>query len=329
MHLDTEFEIKLGEFRQDISNRVQQVFTNSEPRSLYEPMRYAASSGGKLLRPVLLLLACEATGGKKEDALDAAVALEFVHNFTLVHDDIMDHDELRRGHPTVHKRWDENTAILAGDGLLVMAYLALGRIVSPKAPRVFHCFSQGIMEICEGQALDKEFEERQHVSLQEYFDMIDKKTARLFSVACEVGAILGAANEEQIAAMTEYGKMLGRAFQIQDDLLDVTAEQDVLGKDVGSDLEAHKKTFLMIYTQQCAGRNEIERLHTIINKKIILRSDIEAAIDIFTRCGTLDAAKEEINAALQKATIALGRHPESKAKKYLQHLLEIIEKRNS
>ncbi len=292
-------------------------------------MLYAAMSGGKLLRPILLLLACEAAGGKAENALDAAVALEFVHNFTLVHDDIMDHDELRRGRPTVHKRWDENVAILAGDGLLGMAYLALSRVTSPKAPRIFKCFSQGIMEICEGQALDKEFEERQLVSLDEYFDMIDKKTARLFSAGCEVGAILGEANEEQIVAMSHYGKMLGRAFQIQDDLLDVTAEQEVLGKDIGSDLEAHKKTFLIIYTEQRADRKELERLHKIINKKTLLREDIVEVIDIFAKCGAIEAAKEEINKALQNAKDALRPHPESEAKKHLQHLLAIIEIRNS
>ncbi len=323
------FENKVGELRSEIAQRVQQFFTKTEPRSLYEPMRYAASSGGKLLRPVLLLLACEASGGKTEKALDAAAALEFVHNFTLVHDDIMDRDDLRRGRPTVHKKWDENVAILAGDGLLVMAYLALSRIISPSAPRIFKCFSQGIMEICEGQALDKEFETRAFVSLDEYFDMIDKKTARLFSTACEVGAILGGANEAQIAAMSDYGRMLGRAFQIQDDLLDVTGEQEVLGKDIGSDLKAHKKTFLMIYTEQCADSNEVERLHGIIDKKSLRREDIAMAISIFSACGAVAAAKAEINKALHNAAGVLGSHPESDAKKHLQHLLQIIESRNS
>lgn len=320
---------KLTDLRSQITERMQLVLTRRQPLSLYEPMHYAAAVGGKLLRPVLLLLACEATGGRSEEALDAAVALELVHDFTLVHDDIMDHDDFRRGRQTVHKHWDENVAILAGDGLLVTAYLTLGQLNSPRMQQVWQCFSQGIMEICEGQALDKEFEERSSVSLAEYFGMIEKKTARLFSVACEIGALLGQANDTQVKAMRQYGIMLGRAFQIQDDLLDITAELKVLGKDIGSDLAAHKKTFLTVYTGQHAGKRNLHRLSQIANKRPIDTAELREVIQIFQDCGTFAAARQEVLDALQHAGDALDVLPKSAVKAYLNELLKMVEERNS
>ena len=323
------FEQKLSELKKVVVNRMDEILNKTEPVTLWEPMRYAISSGGKRLRPVLLLLVNEAVGGSVENALDAAVALEMVHNFTLVHDDIMDNDDLRRGRETVHKKWDANVAILSGDALLVLAYSALHRNPSDKLPEVLNDFSSGILRVCEGQTLDKEFEARDSVTLEEYFDMIDKKTAELFSVACHVGSILGGGSTEQVNAMKIYGKKVGRAFQIQDDLLDVISDEAVLGKDIGSDIEENKKTFLVVHALENADEEQKKKLYTILNKNNITADDVRNVIDIFGQTNTLTAARNIVDECLDDAKKALLSIPDNSAKHYLSELLDTIAKRNS
>ncbi len=323
------FEQKISELKKVVENRIYEIVNKTEPLTLYEPMRYAISSGGKRLRPVLLLLVNEAVGGGLENALDAAVALELVHNFTLVHDDIMDNDDLRRGRATVHKKWDTNVAILSGDALLVLAYSALHRNPSPILPEVLNDFSNGILKVCEGQTLDKEFETRGSVTLEEYYEMIDKKTAELFSVACHVGSILGGGTDEQINAMKIYGKKVGRAFQIQDDLLDVISEETILGKDIGSDIEENKKTFLVVHALENAGEDQKQKLNVILNKKRITADDVKNVIDIFRQTNTITAARNLIENCLNDAKKALLPLPDNSAKYYLSELLDTIAKRNS
>jgi geranylgeranyl pyrophosphate synthase len=320
------FKGKLSFLKDRVTKRIEQVIVPKSPLSLYDPMLYAVSSSGKQLRPVLLMLVNEALGGDLAQSIHAAVSLELIHNFTLVHDDIMDHDDLRRGRETVFKRWDENVAILAGDGLLVMAYLELAQTSPDSLAKVLHVFSQGILEVCEGQTLDKDFETREEISLQEYYEMIDKKTGQLFAVACQVGALLAGAHEEQTAAMVQYGKMIGRAFQIQDDLLDAISQEYVFGKNIGSDLEEHKKSFLVVHALNSPYRDKCERL---IKKEKITSGDIQKIVQIFKKIGTIDAAKNEILQTLSHARNALAELPANENRDFLSELIDTIATRKS
>lgn len=241
----------------DIFNRLQPLLDQiiwqlhgqvqeSFPRTLKDPIKYFLETPSKKVRPLLTLLSARAVGGQAEQALPAAVGIELFHDFTLIHDDIMDEDELRRGQPTIHTKWDEGTAILVGDALIGMAAANMSRCPGEYLPRVMHYFSEALIKVCEGQALDKEFELRQRVSLPEYLDMISKKTAWLFQHACQVGAILGGGSEEQVQALSRCGYHLGMGFQIQDDLLDFVADEAKLGKKVGSDFRMDKKTYVTL-----------------------------------------------------------------------------------
>ncbi len=220
------------------------------PSYLKEPIRYFLDSPGKKIRPLLTLLCCEALGGNVQQALPAAIAVELLHDFTLVHDDIMDQDDLRRGRPTIHVKWDESTAILTGDALIGLAYQKLMESPDRMLNRLNLLFSEAIVRVCEGQALDKEFEERESASLKEYEKMIGLKTAWLLKVSCQLGAVIGEGTEAQVAEMAKFGYSLGLGFQIQDDLLDFAADQGRLGKKVGSDYRMHKKTFVTLYYNQ-------------------------------------------------------------------------------
>ena len=325
--MKSEFFEQTKIYKERVLKRAESYTQVLEPASLYEPMRYALQDGGKLLRPILAQVTYEAVGGTTKDILDAAVALELVHVFSLVHDDIMDDDDMRRSRETVHKKWDASTAILVGDAILIKAYEAIGQVNSKHLPRVLAQFSQSILEVCEGQALDMEFENRTDVKLDDYFGMIDRKTARLFELACEIGAILGGGSEVKINAMRTYGKKLGRAFQIQDDLLDVLADQDTLGKDVGSDIQEDKKTFLMLYTRERGNRAQVEQLDAIVQKEKLGRADIDSVISLMTDIGAIDAARQHVKEALQEARAALNELAESDAQRLLTNLLDMLEHR--
>ncbi len=325
--MKSEFFESTKNYKNNVLTRIGSFLETPEPASLYDPMRYALQDGGKLLRPILTQVSCEAVGGHVEDALDAAAALELVHVFSLVHDDIMDADDLRRGRQTVHKKWDVNTAILSGDALLVKAYQVIGGVAPEHLPRALKQFSSGILQVCEGQALDVEFEERDDVTLDDYFAMIDRKTGRLFALACELGAILGNGSEEQIIAMRTYGEKLGRAFQIQDDLLDVLADQQTLGKDVGSDIKEDKKTYLMLYTREHATVEQTSRMNSIIRKRAVAPSDIEDVITIMKNVGAIESANQLVKNALVDARTSLDVLPRSNAQALLENLLELLEHR--
>lgn len=311
--------------KEKVINRINFVLTPDTPQSLYDPMRYGASAGGKLLRPILLLLIHETLGGAPDQALHAAVALELTHNFTLVHDDIMDHDNLRRGRETVYKRWDESTAILAGDGLFALAFSELAQIDSPNLTLVFKVFSQGILRVCEGQAMDKDFERRDEITLSEYYEMIDKKTGQLFAVACHVGALLADADGHQINTAIQYGQLLGRAFQIQDDLLDVTSKESILGKNIGSDLQEHKKSFVVVHALNSSERSRCEQL---IKKMDLTVEDIQSLVHIFQEIGTIKAAQTEISQALERSRYLLDRFPDGPHKAVLRKFTDQIAERN-
>jgi geranylgeranyl diphosphate synthase type II len=262
-------ETKFAFFKDRVNNYLKTILPGctAEPQSLYEPMQYAMEGHGKRIRPVLLLLVCEALDGPVEKALPAAAAVELMHNFTLVHDDIMDRDTMRRGRPTVNCRWNHETALLAGDGLFALAYQTLLRTRTPHLQRIAQVFTETIMTICEGQALDCAFEQRDDVTMANYLEMIRKKTARLLAGCAELGALVAAADDAQVKLFRRFGEHLGLAFQIQDDLLDITVEQQILGKDFGSDVKRRKRTFLYVDVMNHAPTPHRERLKKFFNRR--------------------------------------------------------------
>lgn len=241
-------------FIDKIQQKLQETVQDNFPRTLKEPIRYFLESTGKKVRPLLALFSCRFLNGETDCALPAAVGIELFHDFTLIHDDIMDRDDFRRGRPTIHKLWDEGAAILVGDALIGMAYTSLLKSRSTRLPEVVNHFSEALIKVCEGQALDKEFEERPRVSLDEYLDMIAKKTAWLFQLSCQIGGILGNGDDHQVNRLMDFGFNVGMAFQIQDDLLDFVADESKLGKAVGSDWKMDKKTFITLKFQEKMAR---------------------------------------------------------------------------
>jgi geranylgeranyl diphosphate synthase type II len=280
--------------RRKIESRIQRSVKGRKPESLYKPASYILESGGKRLRPLLVLLSAKAVNGKFSQAYNAAVAVELLHNFTLVHDDIMDNADLRRGNQTLHKKYDLNTAILAGDSLLSVAYEFLLKDSNLNIRQAVNSFTQGLVEVCEGQSLDTDFEMKKYVHLDEYINMISKKTAALIKMCCEVGAYLVDGSKKDIAVLSNYGKYLGIAFQIQDDLLDITADKTEFGKKIGGDLIEGKKTFLFIKALEKAKGTDKEELEKVIKNKGVRPNQIQKYKAIFERLGVLQDAKKEI-----------------------------------
>jgi geranylgeranyl pyrophosphate synthase len=257
VELPEQFKSHLDNVHQSLLNSVVPTL----PSSLREPIHYFLKMPGKKIRPLLTLFSCQAVGGNIEDALPAATAVELFHDFTLIHDDIMDQDELRRGFQTMHVKYGDSTAILVGDALIGLAYQELIKSPSRYFDVVVKIFTEALVKVCEGQALDKEFESRREVTLEEYLDMIGKKTAWLIKVACALGALCGGGGEEQVALLTRFGYSLGLGFQIQDDLLDFVADESKLGKKVGSDFKMHKKTYVNLKYQEILQQNRDLQKH--------------------------------------------------------------------
>lgn len=222
---------------------------------LYEPIVYSLENGGKRLRPILLLMACEAFGGNPEDARRAALGIEMYHNFTLLHDDVMDRSDLRRGKPTVFKKWGTDTAILSGDAMLTLAGDYMSEVPDSCLRTVLKEFNEMAVGVYEGQQLDMEFEQCDDVTLERYLEMIRLKTSVLLGAACSIGARIGGATDEEARAMYRFGESLGVAFQIQDDYLDVYGDSATFGKPVGGDILNNKKTFLTIKVKELGGAN--------------------------------------------------------------------------
>jgi geranylgeranyl pyrophosphate synthase len=247
------FQERLDELRCKITAELLNLPAADTLPLFYEPIHYVNNLPGKKIRPLLTLVAGLAVGGQLENLIYPATAIELLHNFSLVHDDIMDNDDTRRGQPTIHVKWDIGTAILTGDGLLGLAYRKLLNTPNIRTNRLAVLFTEAVLEICEGQALDKIFETREEVTEKAYFTMISKKTATLMQLACEIGAIVGTGTSAEIRALANFGFNLGIGFQIQDDLLDIFADEERLGKPVGSDLRKNKKTIVSIKLQKSAG----------------------------------------------------------------------------
>lgn len=287
--------------RKKINNILSSALKNRKPVSLYEPGSYILNSGGKRLRPLLVLLSAKAVGGKFKDAYNAAAAVEMLHNFTLVHDDIMDNADKRRGRLTLHKKYDHNTAILTGDSLLSIAYEYLLKDCNGNAKEVISSFTHGLIEVCEGQSLDTDFEMRKNVSLSEYILMIKKKTAAMAEMCCKIGALLGGGTNAQVNALGNYGLNLGIAFQIQDDLLDISADEKEFGKTIGGDLVEGKKTFLFLEALEKSKGEARKKLLKVIERKGIRRNQVLTYKMIYEKLGVLDDARRKIRGYTQKA----------------------------
>jgi len=246
--------------RKQLLNALNAISLPQEPADLYEPMRYFLDLGGKRMRPLLVLMANRLFGGKDATAMGSALAVEVFHNFTLVHDDIMDDAPLRRGKETVHEKWGLNVAILSGDALLVKAYEQLATAPADKLPRLMSIFNRTALEVCEGQQYDMDFEQRDTISEDEYINMIRLKTAVLLGGALEMGAVLAGASQEDIERIYRFGVLTGIAFQLQDDILDVYADQADFGKQVAGDILAYKKTILLVKAQSNADAAAREKL---------------------------------------------------------------------
>jgi len=308
--------------KSSVERYLRSFITEHKPQSLYSPAKYVLGAGGKRIRPVMTLLACEAVGGEANNALHAGAGIEILHNFTLVHDDIMDHAETRRGRLTVHKKWDENIAILSGDALLALAYRALLRTKSTRIQDISKIFTEGVVTICEGQALDKEFESRHRVHVNEYLMMIEKKTGKLVSIAAQVGALIGNASVSDWEALRRYGEYFGRAFQIQDDLLDIVADEKEFGKTIGGDLVEGKKTFLLLEALRRAKGEQKKMLQRIFTNGGVPRKQVSAFRLIYEETGAIDSAKKRIESDIAEAKNQLLTLPASPARETLRWMTD-------
>ncbi len=311
-----------------IESRLRNLLKSREPKSLYDPCSYVLEAGGKRLRPFLVMLSAKAVNSNYKEVTNAALAVELLHNFTLVHDDIMDNSDKRRGRLTLHKKYDMSTAILAGDNLIALAYECLLRDCTDDAKKVISTFNHGIIEVCEGQSLDKEFELRSNVTLPEYLEMIYKKTAALAEMCCSIGAQLGGGTKEQVKALANFGKNLGMAFQIQDDLLDITAEENEFGKPIGGDLVEGKKTFLFLTALNIAKGKEKQMLIDVVKNKGIIKDDVYKYKELYERLGILTSAKKEIIRYTKLAVKNLKKLQNNEGRQMLNHLAVSLTGRN-
>ncbi len=278
----------------------------TEPGNLYQPIKYTLSMGGKRLRPVMTLMACDMFGGETEDAINLALAIEIFHNFTLIHDDIMDKADMRRNRPSVHKKYNENIAILSGDAMAGLAYKYLFRVQTGKTDQIIKLFSQTALEIYEGQQYDMDFEKRSDVRIEEYMQMIRLKTAVLIACSLKGGALAANAPEEDANHLYEFGINLGLAFQLCDDLLDVFADQEKFGKKTGGDIVANKKTFLLIKAMELAAPEQRERLDKWISQpQFNPEEKIEAIKKLYLETRVKQATEEMMGMLYQKALLAM------------------------
>lgn len=292
-----------------------------EPKNLYEPISYILGLGGKRLRPTLVLMASEIFGTSYDKALDAALAVEVFHNFSLIHDDIMDDAPLRRGKETVHEKWDINTGILSGDAMLINAYQLFENYNGETFRELAMLFTQTAIEVCEGQQYDIDFETRDDVTIPEYIKMIEYKTAVLVGAALKMGAIVAGASESCKTSIYDFGRLLGLAFQLQDDYLDAFGDPETFGKQVGGDIIENKKTFLYLKALEHASADEQKQLRGLFSLNPDDPSEkINTVKHLFETTGARNLIREEIKLYTQKAFLALDELSISEDKKKLLRL---------
>jgi geranylgeranyl diphosphate synthase type II len=299
-----------------IEKELHNLQLDKEPRDLYEPIRYILSIGGKRIRPGLVLMGCNLFSGTIEAAIHPAIAIEIFHNFTLLHDDIMDNAFVRRNKPTVHEKWNKNIALLSGDAMLIKAYEFISKSDPSILGSVLKVFNKTSVEVCEGQQYDMNFESRQAVPVEEYLKMIELKTAVLIGASLKIGAIAGNAKNEDANNLYEFGKNLGLAFQLQDDLLDVYADPETFGKKNGGDIVSNKKTYLLITALNMAqGAVKHDLAEWLQKKEFGREAKIKAVTEIFNDLGVETLTREKANEYFQQALISLDKIPVEKNRK--------------
>ncbi|NPA36467.1 MAG: polyprenyl synthetase family protein [Chlorobi bacterium] len=253
----------LNELQQIINNKINSLNIGGEPRGLFEPIEYVLSIGGKRIRPALCLLGYQLFSSEKlsDEIIHPAIGLEIFHNFTLLHDDVMDKADMRRNMPTVHKKWDENTAILSGDAMMIKAYQFITKCPAPVLGEVMDTFNELALGVCEGQQYDMDFENRNDVSVDEYIEMIRLKTSVLIAGSLKIGAIIGGASPKDKELLYDFGEKIGIAFQLQDDFLDVYGDSEAFGKKIGGDIVNNKKTFLLLTALRKAEGRQKDNLY--------------------------------------------------------------------
>ena len=315
----------------DINKEILNLDWKREPYGLYEPIEYTLAAGGKRVRPQLAMIASQLFGGKDEEVLPAALALEVFHNFTLLHDDVMDKADVRRGRPTVHVKWNENTAILSGDQMLIEAYKLLSGVPADKLPKVMQLFNKMATEICEGQQYDVNFESQEHVTIEEYLKMIRLKTSVLLANALQTGAYIAGADEQAQEALYQFGIHIGLAFQIQDDILDVWGNPETFGKAVGGDISCNKKTFVYLEAMRRLGEeakgNELQQWYSQVLEDNTEK--IAAVKEIFEQLGVRAVCEKVVEDYTQKALDILDKLPQNQATEQLRKLADKLNNRNS
>jgi geranylgeranyl diphosphate synthase type I len=303
-----------------------------EPKVLARASKHLLEAGGKRLRPCLVLIACEAVGGKAEDAVETAAALELLHTFTLIHDDIMDKDKFRRNVKTVHTIWGEPVAIIAGDALFAKVFEAVAanakrlKLPADRVVKLFDTLSKASFEICQGQALDMLFEERKDIGEKEYLKMVSGKTGALIEASTTVGALLGRGKPEQVKALAEYGRLIGIAFQIHDDVLGLVGEEKKFGKPIGSDIREGKRTLIIVRALETAPSSR-KKIASVLGKRKASKAEIKTAIKMLKDTGAIDHATKKARELVAKAKSRLDVLPDSKAKRFLLELADFTVER--
>ena len=316
----------------NINDEILKLDWKREPYGLYEPIEYTLAAGGKRVRPQLAMIASQMFGGKEEEVLPVALALEVFHNFTLLHDDVMDKAQVRRGRATVHVKWNENTAILSGDQMIIEAYKLLAEVPADKLAKVLKMFNQMGTEICEGQQYDVDFESQEEVSIEEYLKMIRLKTAVLLANALKMGAYIAGAKDEQQEMLYEFGIHIGLAFQIQDDILDVWGNPETFGKAVGGDISCNKKTFVYLEAKGRLGDeargDEAMRLEEWYSQVLEDNTEKIAAVkEIFEQLGVRERCEKVVEEYTQVALDILEKLPQNAATEQLRKLADKLNAR--
>ena len=292
------------QIQKSVEAYIKTLGNQTEPVTLYDPVRYILHSSGKRIRPVLTVISGRMAGGKETQLLPVAAAIEVFHNFTLVHDDIMDHASERRGVPTVHVKWDENVAILSGDMMVGMAYRLIVQSGTDHLREILEIFSDGVDAVCEGQAFDKEFETKPDVGIQDYLDMIEKKTGWLIAASLEIGYAAIHGRNETSSKLKKLGLLLGRGFQLQDDYLDLMGDAS-FGKKIGGDIVEGKKTYLVLKATELAEGKDLELVNRIIGHQVTFE-EIGLVRSTFKKIGVLDEIERKISETFQETSDILN-----------------------
>jgi len=327
-----QIQEQLLETAEPVNTFIDTLLMERKPSQLYAASRHIISAGGKRLRPFLTIKSCEAAGGKMKDAISFAAALEILHNFTLIHDDVMDHDVLRRGKPTVHARYGEPMAILAGDLLFAKVYQSVldyapAHLFSDDIVMSLQKMTDAIIVLCEGQALDVSFPKATDVSEDDYIFMIGAKTSALFKACSEVGAIAAGASNEIISSLGSFAWDAGIAFQIVDDILGITADESKLGKPVGSDIREGKKTIIMIHALKNANNEQRAVLMDAMRGEKSTHDEIDSAVQVLKELGSIEYARRTASKYLENAIRSIDKLEDTPAKRQLIELVNYFVQR--